>query len=102
MSTPAPPNAPEPEREDLVRLRVEIEQVDRYLIRLVARRVELARQVGAVKRATGLPALDPGREAAVIRRVSEVAREEGAPEEDVRYLFWHIIGMSRRVQIIEE
>jgi hypothetical protein len=34
--------------------------------------------------------------------VSEVAREEGAPEEDVRYLFWHIIGMSRRVQLIEE
>jgi hypothetical protein len=31
-----------------------------------------------------------------------VAREEGAPEEDVRYLFWHIIGMSRRVQLVEE
>jgi chorismate mutase len=97
-----PPNTPEPEREDLARLRVEIEQVDRDMIKLIAKRVELARQVGAVKRAAGLPALDPSREAAVIRRVSEVAREEGAPEEDVRYLFWHIIGMSRRVQLIEE
>ncbi len=97
-----PPKTPEPEREDLARLRVEIEQVDRDMIKLIAKRVELARQVGAVKRAAGLPALDPSREAAVIRRVSEVAREEGAPEEDVRYLFWHIIGMSRRVQLIEE
>ena len=96
------PNTPDHENEDLARLREEIEQVDRDVIKLIARRVDLARQVGAVKRAAGLPALDPGREAAVIRRVSEVAREEGAPEEDVRYLFWHIIGMSRRVQLIEE
>lgn len=100
MSTP--PSRPASDPESLARLRVEIEQVDRDVIRLIARRVDLARQVGAVKRAAGLPALDPGREAAVIRRVSEVAREEGAPEEDVRYLFWHIIGMSRRVQLIEE
>ncbi|HEU4988469.1 MAG: chorismate mutase [Gemmatimonadota bacterium] len=100
MSTP--PSRPASEPESLARLRAEIEQVDREVIRLIARRIDLARQVGAVKRAAGLPALDPGREAAVIRRVSEVAREEGAPEEDVRYLFWHIIGMSRRVQLIEE
>jgi chorismate mutase / prephenate dehydratase len=96
------PNPPDHDNEDLARLRVEIEQVDRDVIKLIARRVELARQVGTVKRTAGLPALDPGREAAVIRRVSEVAREEGAPEEDVRYLFWHIIGMSRRVQLIAE
>lgn len=90
------------DHEELARLRTAIEQVDRDLIKLIAHRVDLARQVGVVKRTAGLPALDPGREAAVIRRVSEVAREEGAPEEDVRYLFWHIIGMSRRVQLIEE
>ena len=91
-----------PDNEDLGRLRAEIERVDRDLIRLIARRGELARQVGAVKRAAGLPALDPGREAAVIRRVGEAAREEGAPEEDVRDLFRHIIGMSRRMQTPEE
>ena len=96
------PNVPDHDNEALSRLRDEIEHVDGDLIRLIARRVDLARQVGAVKRAAGLPALDPGREAAVIRRVSEIAREEGAPEEDVRYLFWHVIGMSRRVQLIEE
>lgn len=95
-------NDPDHDHEELARLRNEIEQVDHDLITLIAHRVELARQVGAVKRTAGLPALDPSREAAVIRRVGEVAREEGAPEEDVRYLFWHIIGMSRRAQLIEE
>lgn len=88
--------------DELARLRDRIEEADREIVRIVARRVELARQVGAVKHAAGLSALDPAREAAVIRRVSEVAREEGAPEEDVRYLFWHIIGMSRRAQLAEE
>jgi chorismate mutase len=88
--------------DELTSLRSEIEDVDRDLIRVVARRVELARRVGAVKRAARLPALDPAREAAVIRRASEMAREEGAPEEDVRYLFWQIIGMSRRAQLAEE
>jgi len=99
-------NTPSPQSESgadaLTRLRDDIEQIDREVIRLIARRIELARQVGAVKRTAGLPALDPAREAAVVRRVSEVAREEGAPEEDVRYLFWHIIGMSRRAQLTEE
>lgn len=97
-----PPDRPTEGPSDLTHLREEIERIDRDLIRLIARRVELARAVGAVKRATGLPALDPPREAAVIRRVSEIARDEGAPEEDVRYLFWHLIGMSRRAQLTEE
>lgn len=98
----APSATPEPERDDLARLRAEIEKLDRDVIRLIARRVGLARQVGAVKRAAGLPVLDPGHEAAVVRRAGTMAREEGAPDEDVRYLFWHIIGMSRRAQLIEE
>jgi monofunctional chorismate mutase len=86
-------------QQDLARTRAEIERVDRSLIELIARRMELARSVGNAKRAAGLPALDPAREAAVIRRASEIARELGAPEEDVRYVFWHLIGMSRRAQL---
>ncbi|MGH7669733.1 MAG: chorismate mutase [Gemmatimonadaceae bacterium] len=95
-------NHPDHDNEGLARLRNEIEQVDRNMIKLIARRVELARRVGAVKHTAGLPAFDADREAAVIRRVSAVAREEGAPEEEVRYLFRYIIGMSRRVQLIDE
>ena len=95
------PNTPDHDNEELGRLRAEIERVDRDLIRLIARRAELARQVGDVKRAAGLPAVDPGREAAVLRRVTQAAREEGAPEEDVRDLFLHIIGIARRMQTPE-
>ena len=84
--------------DEMERLRDEIESIDRKLIELVARRVDLAREVGRAKRAAGLPTLDPAREAAVVRRAGQVAREVGIADEDVRYIFWHLIGLSRRAQ----
>ena len=79
-------------------IRAEIEQIDRDLVGLVARRVGLARRVGAAKKAAGLPILDPTREAHVVRRSGVLAREAGLSEEDVREIFWHLIGLSRRAQ----
>ena len=84
--------------DEMERLRQEIESIDRQLIELVARRVDLAREVGRAKRTAGLPTLDPAREAAVVRRAGQVAREVGIADEDVRYIFWHLIGLSRRAQ----
>ena len=94
----------EPLAEALVELagiRDEIEALDRSLIDLVARRVALARRVGAVKRRASLPILDPPREAAVVRRAGSLAREAGIDDDEVRYLFWHLIGLSRRAQLEE-
>jgi chorismate mutase len=87
--------------EELERIRTEIERIDRALIGLVAERVQLARQVGVAKRAAGLPTLDPAREAAVVRRAATLAREAGLDDDDVRYIFWHLIGLSRRAQVEE-
>lgn len=84
---------------ELLRARAEIERVDRALIALIAERVDLARQVGMAKRALGAPILDPAREAAVVRRAGALARDAGLADEDVRYLFWHLIGLSRRAQM---
>jgi chorismate mutase len=83
---------------ELARCRDEIERVDREIVRLLAERVALGQRTGALKRDAGLPILDPTREAAVIRRVTTVAREAGLPTEPVREIFWQIVGMSRRAQ----
>jgi chorismate mutase len=83
----------------LEQLREEIEAVDLQVIQLLARRVELARAVGEAKRAAGRAVLDPAREAAVVRRAGVLAREAGIDGEDVRYIFWHVIGLSRRAQL---
>jgi chorismate mutase / prephenate dehydrogenase len=104
QSPEAPPisapraSAPPPAAE-LERIRDEIIRVDRAIVGLIAERVALAREVGPVKRALGMPTLDPPREAAVVRRASALARENGLAEEDVRYVFWHLVGLCRRVQM---
>ena len=86
---------------DLAGVREEIERIDRALVGLIAERVRLGRKVGRAKRALGLPVLDPAREAAVVRRAGTLAREVGLDDEDVRYVFWHLIGLSRRAQMEE-
>ena len=86
---------------DLDTLRQEVERIDRTLIQLIAERVEIARKIGVVKRERALPTLDPAREAAVVRRAGSLAREAGLDDEDVRYIFWHLIGLSRRAQMEE-
>jgi chorismate mutase len=87
---------------ELALIRGEIEQIDRQLIDLIAQRVHYARRVGTLKRAAGLPTLDPPREAAVVRRAGALARDAGLDDEDVRYIFWHLIGLSRRMQMEEK
>ncbi|HEV2150301.1 MAG TPA: chorismate mutase [Longimicrobiaceae bacterium] len=87
---------------DLPRLREEIGRIDREIIALVAERVRLAREVGRAKRAAGLPTLDPAREAAVVRAAGALAREAGLVDEEMRTLFWHLIGLSRRAQVEAE
>lgn len=83
---------------ELVQCRAEIEEIDRRLIALLAERVTLGRKTATIKRAAGLPILDPQREAEVIRRAVTTAREHDLPVEAVRELFWHVVGLSRRAQ----
>ena len=83
---------------ELAQCRDEIERIDNEIVGLLARRLTLGKRTGDLKRAAGLPILDPTREAAVIRRVTGVARDAGLPTEPLREIFWQIVGMSRRMQ----
>lgn len=85
-----------PKLEDL---RDDIERIDRALVLLIADRVRIAREVGAAKQAASLATLDHVREAAVVRRAVVLAREAGlAYDDEVRQIFWQLIGLSRRAQ----
>lgn len=88
----------DPAPAELVECRAAIEDIDRKLIALLAERVAIGRKTATIKRAAGLPILDPQREAEVIRRAVTTAREHDLPEEAVRQVFWHVVGLSRRVQ----
>lgn len=87
--------------EWLTELREEIEAIDRSIVERLDARVALARAVGQAKRRAGLPTLDPRREAAVVRRAAALGREAGLSVEDVRNIFWDVIGLCRRAQLNE-
>jgi chorismate mutase len=93
----APDDASDP-LAALALCRSEIEELDRRLVALLAERVALGRKTAVLKRAAGLPILDPQREAEVIRRAVTTAREHDLPVEAVREMFWQVVGLSRRAQ----
>ena len=83
---------------EIASLRDEIERVDGAIVELIAERVKLGKAIGAAKRAAGLPTLDNAREAAVVRHAVVLGRDHGLDDEDVRQIFWQLIGLSRRAQ----
>jgi chorismate mutase len=85
-------------KSELAACRSAIEELDQRIIALLAERVALGQRTAGLKRTAGLPILDPQREAEVIRRAVVAARAKGLPTEAVRQIFWHIVGLSRRVQ----
>jgi chorismate mutase len=87
--------------DELSRCRDEIAAIDREIVALLKKRVDLGRKTGSIKREMGLPILDPGREAAVIRSAVEAARESKLHEESVREIFWRILGLSRSAQELD-
>jgi len=88
----------DPADVELLKLRLEIDAVDRAIVEAVGMRVLLGTRIGEIKKERGLPVLDPAREAAVVRRAAERARDAGLDEEAVREIFWRLIGLSRRTQ----
>ncbi|HUQ20603.1 MAG TPA: chorismate mutase [Gemmatimonadaceae bacterium] len=88
--------------EELTHCREQIETIDREIIDLLRKRLEIARRTGELKREHGLPIMDPQREAKVVRTAVANARDAGLPEEPVREIFWHILGLSRKAQETEK
>lgn len=88
--------SPRTTKDPLDEVRARIDALDEELVRLVAQRVRLGGDAARVKAATGLPHLDPGREAAVVRRAAAMAQQEGLDPEGVRHLFWNLVGLTRR------
>jgi len=86
---------------DLDGLRRELDRVDRSLVDLIARRLEIVAEVGAAKARTEAPVRDVERERAVLDGVAAVARTRGVSEDLVRRVFREVIGFSVDQQVAE-
>lgn len=82
---------------DIEDWRIEIDEIDQEIIRLLNRRARLATKVGVLKIKAGIAICDPKRERVVINRV--LAANAGPLDESaVGKIFRRIIRESRRVE----
>ena len=81
---------------ELNELRNEIDVIDRQMMELFRRRMDVTRQVGEYKLAHGLPVLDQARERQVLAEKAALAGPELAPAA-VR-LYQTVMALSRRQQ----
>ena len=65
----------DPVAEELLRLRMSIDNMDAALVHLLAERFKVTQQVGELKAAHGLPPADPTREAQQIARLRALAED---------------------------
>lgn len=84
------------EVKDLAKIREEIDLVDRGIVELFCKRIDLALEVAESKRQTGKAVFDPEREKLLLKKVSDLAESE--KEEYIRTLYSTILSLSHAVQ----
>lgn len=81
---------------ELFEYRREIDELDKIMVSLFCRRMQVAAKIGAYKRERGLPVLQPQREREKLAEVESLAGETMAPY--VRALFEKMMELSRDYQ----
>jgi chorismate mutase/prephenate dehydratase len=79
-------------------LRKHIDNADTEIVRLIAERIAISRQIGEEKRTSGRQVRDPERERRVVARVRGLARESNINEQDIEGIYRQIIAASTTVQ----
>ncbi len=82
---------------ELDALRGEIDQIDRQLVELFLRRMEVTGRVGAYKQARGIPVLDAARERQVVAAKTALT-DDPARKRDLAALYAAIMAISRAQQ----
>ena len=83
---------------ELKMTREHIDEVDRELVALLARRAELARRAGRAKAVLGAGVVDEARERALLGDRREWATTAGLDADAVEAVFTEVIRFSRRIQ----
>lgn len=86
----------EPPADDLQALRLELDGIDAELTALFARRMDVSAEIGAWKKAQGLPVRDAVRETEVLNSRGDMAPDHRT---EVETLYREILRLSREAQI---
>ena len=79
--------------DELDKLRIEIDSIDRDILDAFERRIAVSRRIGNAKRANGIEVFDAAREEVKLKQIREAAGFESAPyAED---LFRNLMGYAK-------
>lgn len=83
---------------DLTELRKKLDDLDSEMIRLLAKRMALAEDIGKLKKEKCIPLRQPEREKELMQKRKQLARQIGLREELVERICKEIIDESLRVE----
>ena len=82
----------------LADLRKKIDSLDAEIVRLVADRIKIAREIGGEKRSQGKQVNDWAREKRVLNHIKALAQDENLDQEVIESIYQQIITVCRRTQ----
>ncbi|MBO3802780.1 MAG: chorismate mutase, partial [Candidatus Brockarchaeota archaeon] len=83
---------------ELEGLRKRIDEIDRKIVELLSERFSVAKEVGEAKRRMGLPPVDVGRRASVLRRAERAGARAGLDPSFTRSIFESVLAYSEAMQ----
>jgi len=79
-------------------LRKKIDSIDAEIVRLIADRIKIAREIGGEKRSQGRQVNDQAREKRVLSHITGLAQIENIDQEAIENIYQQIITVCRRTQ----
>ena len=86
--------------KDIEKLRKEVREVDREIIKLIGKRLSITKKIGGKKKNKGIPLKDWKVEKEVIKNAMDVASSEGLSKKLIKRIMGNIITESKRQQEI--
>lgn len=86
------------DKDSIEALRAQLDEIDGELMSIAARRMEVVRQIGAIKASRGAPVFDRERERVVLQRARRLASEHALSEELGESVFKALIEASHDLQ----
>lgn len=84
--------------KNLDKLRVEINQIDQELLKLLKRRLEAVSQIGQIKKLQGIEVKDSKREEQVMDRLSELGSSLGINREIIEKIWKTLFEISYKIE----
>lgn len=82
----------------LEHFRQKIDEIDAYIVELIAQRIRLAEQIGSEKKGNNKSIEDVTREQIVMENIRSAALKHELNQRDIETVYRHIIDMCTKVQ----